>query len=655
MAHSDEPISVIEDLDPEPSSRRGGRQVWEVVLGLLLLAGVLGYVGWQWVRQDAQQRTYDAASDAATRHDWDQAHALFAAASGYLDADRQATAAATTMAKRDDLYKLALDNENAGNWVAGLKTIRQVEDIQPGYKDSAQIERLVTGKVYQEALSGTVALRPDATPPGLYYYSPGGWAWLPNSDLYSRVQGSGSGDWLVYDVPGAGWTPRPGATQPGPVTGSPQLQDRRLMAVQPSDLPRATAISIPIDPSRYSLFQWGKEGLWMTSYDPQPTQYPPPGPIRLPLFGSEQTTVTYQSFTNAITSTTHVESAKDKAIIMSLDPNSNRYLLATWSGEDSNGGVISSTATTLYLVRPGSDRQLLYSITGGSFTSAQFSPDGLHALLSTYTPLDAENEKQDYLLLSLNGKAAPQEIAETTAHINNESPDHADGRLTASFIDGGSYSGDVIVAEYDQGHNYLRLIDTQWGTAAAPLIVMEVPNNKRLYWSIFEGHGGEAVLVATQQPFMESLRQSQPFIQPMPITFVVLAPDEGLKVTSLVIDWDPYRTGLEFATIAGNEFVFSTFTCCSLQNSRSVFAFPATRFGVQGERPPPMYSQTGTASSDSLLSDGSQSFGPSLFAYISAGALHARFYDGSLDVLLEQDVTYLYTQSESPVWQSALR
>ncbi len=660
MAHSDEPISVIEDLDPEPSPRRGGRQVWEVVLGVLLLAGVLGYVGWQWARQEAQQRTYDAGSDAATRRDWDQAHTLFAAASGYLDADTQAKAAATTIAKRDDLYKTALDNENAGNWMAGLKSIRQVDDIQPGYKDSAQIEELTTGKIYGQVLSGTVALRAGATPPGLYYYGPDGWGWLPNSDLYSRVEGSGSGNWLVYDVPGEGWTPALTPTPPGPDIWSPQLQGRRLLAARLPDLSQTIAISIPINPKPYYLFQWGKYGLWATTYDPQPTQYPPSGPIRRPLFGSEQTTVTYQSFNGSITSPTQVENAKDKAIIMGLDPNSNRFLLATWSGEDSDGGVIAGTVTNLYLVRPGSDRRLLYSVTGGSFISAQFSPDGVHALLSTYTILDAENEERSVILLSLDGTASPQTIAETTAHINtrspqccDSSPDTVDNSFTASFIDGGSYSGDIIVAEYDQGHNYLRLIDTHWG--AAQVIMMEVPTNKRLNWSIFEGQNGEAVLVALQEPFMENLRQSQPFIQPMPITFVVLSPDEGLKVTSLVVDWDPYRTELDFATVAGNQLVFNTSTCCSKQNSRSVFSFPTSRFGVQGEQPATTYNETGAASSDDPLSYGSQSFGSSFFADISAGDLHARYYDDSIDVVLEHNVAYLYNTSENFLWQSSLR
>jgi hypothetical protein len=185
--------------------------------------------------------------------------------------------------------------------------------------------------------------------------------------------------------------------------------------------------------------------------------------------------------------------------------------------------------------------------------------------------------------------------------------------------------------------------------------MMEVPNNKRLNWSIYEGHKGEAVLVAPQEPFVEYLGQSQPLIQSMPVTFVVLSPDEALKATSLIVDWDPYRTGLEFATTADNQLVFSTFTCCDVQNTSSIFSIPTSSLGVQGERSAPMYSRTGAASGDDVLGYSSRSFGPGLFAYISAGDLHARLYDGSVDVLLEHDVTYLYDTSEGLLWQSSLR
>ena len=47
-----------------------------------------------------------------------------------------------------------------------------------------------TPGIYRAALSGTIALRPKANPPGLYTYQGARqqWQWLPNSDAVSNVR-----------------------------------------------------------------------------------------------------------------------------------------------------------------------------------------------------------------------------------------------------------------------------------------------------------------------------------------------------------------------------------------------------------------------------------------------------------------------------------
>src|SRR3954469_21575871 len=103
MRDPNEPISVIEDLDPEPPPSRRARAL-EFIVGMALLLGVLGFVGWQWYHQNRQQSDYGSGIDAEKRHDWEAAQSYFAAASGYMDADRQAHAVATTIAQRDNYY-----------------------------------------------------------------------------------------------------------------------------------------------------------------------------------------------------------------------------------------------------------------------------------------------------------------------------------------------------------------------------------------------------------------------------------------------------------------------------------------------------------------------------------------------------------------------
>src|SRR5437773_243440 len=108
MPYPDEPISIIEDLDPEPPPRSGGRQGWEIALGLLVLVAVLAFAGWQWLHENRQRDDYASGVEAISNHDWEEAQTYFASASGYRDADKQAQQATQNIAQRDSQYNTAL-------------------------------------------------------------------------------------------------------------------------------------------------------------------------------------------------------------------------------------------------------------------------------------------------------------------------------------------------------------------------------------------------------------------------------------------------------------------------------------------------------------------------------------------------------------------
>src|SRR6476646_6101670 len=86
----DEPISIVEDLDPEPPSKPGSGQRLELLVGVLLLAGVLAFVGWQWWHQQAQVSDYASAQSALSINNWDDALYHFTQAGDYRDAAQQA-------------------------------------------------------------------------------------------------------------------------------------------------------------------------------------------------------------------------------------------------------------------------------------------------------------------------------------------------------------------------------------------------------------------------------------------------------------------------------------------------------------------------------------------------------------------------------------
>ena len=69
----DGPISIVEDLDPEPPVRPGSSQRLELLVGVVLLASVLGFVAFQWWHQQAQVSDYASGQTAMSANDWDDA------------------------------------------------------------------------------------------------------------------------------------------------------------------------------------------------------------------------------------------------------------------------------------------------------------------------------------------------------------------------------------------------------------------------------------------------------------------------------------------------------------------------------------------------------------------------------------------------------
>src|SRR3954453_17273064 len=114
--YGDDEISVIEDLAPEPPrDQRAGRRwhIFELVVGLLLVAVVVGWSGYTWWRDETNRGIYAQAQKAAAQRDWDLALARYSEVKGYKDAEARATEATAKVLARDAQYRVALD---LGNW-----------------------------------------------------------------------------------------------------------------------------------------------------------------------------------------------------------------------------------------------------------------------------------------------------------------------------------------------------------------------------------------------------------------------------------------------------------------------------------------------------------------------------------------------------------
>jgi hypothetical protein len=182
------------------SSSPSSNQRAEMLLGLLLLLIVIGWSLWVW-RQQQQLDAYNSGKHYAAAQDWDQALASYRAAGDYADSAVLTRQVMAVVDERDRLYSAGTEALAASAWVVALQDLRELRDIEPGYRDSSTLYRAAENNTYSVALTGVVALRVDAGPAGLYLWNDRGWIWLPGSDAASSLRGYGPGGCLVYDVP----------------------------------------------------------------------------------------------------------------------------------------------------------------------------------------------------------------------------------------------------------------------------------------------------------------------------------------------------------------------------------------------------------------------------------------------------------------------
>jgi hypothetical protein len=194
-----EPEGYI-DLDPEPPRRRWP---WEALLGLVLLAGVLGWAGADWWRTEQAARVYREGLAAVAARHWDAAAQAFAAAGTYSDAARQYGLALAQVTRRDDwLARAAQAASPGGAWHA----LAEAAAIEPDYPGLADRVDAAWQRLFWQGVAGTVVLQSGGAAPGLTLLTGSGAAvTLPGSDGQSRVRGRApDGTAFLYDR-GPGW------------------------------------------------------------------------------------------------------------------------------------------------------------------------------------------------------------------------------------------------------------------------------------------------------------------------------------------------------------------------------------------------------------------------------------------------------------------
>jgi hypothetical protein len=680
QAEQQDPISVVEDLDPEPPGKHKLAYAREFALGIVLLVAVLGFACWQWWQQEYRTSSYRHAQEAEAVHDLDRALSLYSAASDYRDANAQTTAIATLIAQRNEHYRTANEHAVKGEWPAALEALQKVEPIQPDYKNVEDLQVQAKEHIYRDALLGTVAMRPGAEPPGLYYRTQDGWLWLQDSDKDSAVQSWGSGSVVVYDVPGEDWVaPSPGATptpslnRPGTILGldQPSLKGRRLMIAlrgpegldgkQPSFKPLA------LDPSQYTSLQGGRHGALaiVVQFDPNSSD---PGSEVVARSGFN-VGMSYQEYGSSITNSITLP-GNNWAFLDTLYSDGRHLLVADWDSDletllQSNAPVGSryrtpvpaqSSATQAPSVRlwiidsDGTNRRLLYTHAGGGIQTAKLSPDGRYVVLTIFTPMGKgatdEIEKHSVLLLDIaeDNPRPPRILAEKIVSTYEASQFRSSLKSTILFE--GAFSGMLLIA------------DCYTDSAKLMLVPVE-PDGKTVHVAIeypLSDSGWLTMQKESQVLFMglEKVGQSVPKDR-FPV--LRLSPD-GTHTVLYLYNRPTEEHFQDYSAIVGpwikgDHLVYGNELRSWDSNNGTMYTLnirtsPLAAVGsaiVESPTATTLYNAT-VKIDGSLNSQATKRiFGPALFSYIEDDELHAMTYDGKTDVVVEHGVSMLYDLS----------
>ncbi len=637
-------ISVMEDLEPEPQRDGGSSHARELVLGLMLLFGMLAWAGWQGWHDESNRANYAQAQQAAAARQWDDALAHFTAAQGYKDADARASDVRKQVQQRDIQYGLA--QQQNGQAINALQAARAVQTIQPGYKDTNYIVTEAEKRVYTDALNNVVALRTQANPPGLYYRDTDGWVQLQGSDRWSVVLSTGASDRIVYDVPGEGWKPPATVTATaspyGPAPGSPQLAGRRLMVMKMDGVvSRYSFAPLSLDPAQYNGYICGKGGVWAVRNAAQGSSY-----VSLrkyaPMSGAQ---LTYQPFSSPVTATVSLTGTKGG--VVDLSQMGDRVPLAAYGQP-----VENQTNTVLYIAGPdGSHQRVLYSLLGkGGFDSAHLSPDGRHALLVTYEPVESATgkagltaeEKIKAILLDTVGNTPPVVLVETmkSVPIESQTLQYQELTIAATFLNTDQLWNKLFLAwvgpEAPNRVN-VRLIDP--GRPSAALLITSVEGNIQT-----ELHGSEDAnsgLLLTMINVPRSGVEAKPPTQTLLHITAGVSPSSSPTSTRYEMSLGKVPVFLD-ARIHNGTLIYSGTRHTQEKLGFSIVTVPLSEIGKPGTRESTLYDVTLPRDTIGPAVYGNYHLGSALLTYIAHSELIAHSYEGSINITLEKGVTNLF-------------
>lgn len=633
-------ISVMEELDPEPRTKSGSAYAREFVVGILLLLGVLTFAGVNWWQTEVRQSSYRLGEQAALQFNWDRARDFFSTADGYRDAGARALAASRRVQERDKSYRQALGHYNEGRWAAALVELRAVKEVQPGYRDVASMLATAEQKVYQEALAGSVAMRPAADPPGLYYRTEAGWTWLEGSDEFSTLWGRGAAGRFLYDAPTEqGLTPLPRVNRGNrpPALEPVELSGRKLMMATLDTSNGSTTLAfsaLPFRMDEFSWYEWNNEGVWALRFAEMSSSLNPlvELPVRQRLENIDF--VSYHVF-----GTAKIQSARPiyyglNIAFLAYAPNGGQIVLANWHRNEDGSNSLALYINSLV----NGENRLLYNYRGG-FVKADFSPDGNYVFLTTFKPRTDGLEDQALVMLDAKGAKPPRVLMEQRG-LRPYGPD-----MAGQVLNKAAGATGVLVTRWMANTSYFDLIDLE--DASVRPVSASITGTARIRWTVAASEGSDLVLWGTGAANLEGARASAR----EELLVVTLSPGKAPIVARIPVE---AKHSVEFLQQRGSDLVYLLYDYTRLTQPRSVKLYTVPLAEAKKGRLEPKFVRSyeyPKAQSNPFYPRGFNfAFGQGMFAYLNGTVLRALTYDGAVDVVLEDEVTKLVQPEQPDAW-----
>lgn len=122
-----------------------------MLAGLALVVAVIGFVLFNYIKQEVQVGHYHAGVDALAAGELDRAVSELQASDGYLDSSALIDSAHARMEERDRLYKQASNYAGVGKWWQAARSILEMQELQKSYQDSEALlarARKVNGAIF---------------------------------------------------------------------------------------------------------------------------------------------------------------------------------------------------------------------------------------------------------------------------------------------------------------------------------------------------------------------------------------------------------------------------------------------------------------------------------------------------------------------------